>query len=718
MRHGTANHRLYRTWVTLGVIAILGASADSLPAASPGLQIGITSYDMQHNAAIGHQVAKNPGANTVHFCWTMWDQIPATPEDYSHFVNYNSYDITTSQLNQGMNGVSVSYGDWARAGFCRIDTDSDNLAHLAMHQRVSVDDPYSAWHLLFPVEGSGLHFDNELAPPSGYPYASGALWADIAIEQNHGLKDAGTDIYHIIAIGICDGCYPATPARLWYWRYDAGASTPIWEGPVLIDSTRNLSYTMDADDNSDRVCLVFTSNWCSDGLSCMNNVAYRETQTSGSGWLTGVELGEINKKFASYYGDPIGPSAWIETSVLYDQAGDLHILFAEQRESGSEQIALRHWRKSRNPGGWPVSEPVVYAWYETPGTWGRVLNIGFISIGVGDGSTLCDGGGEDNSDYLYVVYGKLCGETPAEQADTSALGFCNAELYLSVSRDHGDFWSNPINLTNTKTPDCNPVDPEIPGPGDCASEAWASLARTVDDLHILYIADRQAGALDESGWTINPVNYLRIPGGTTNDPYLCATPPPVYAGSLDSNAGPCGYYELMVGEQDSTTLRLYNTGPGPMTGTISVQYLGSVDWLLVDGAKVVDYDVPPADSLTAVVTLNPALLSPLWRYEGQVLVSHNDHLQTSPDTFSIVLAIDWCICRGDPQCDGVTNVLDVVQTVNVAFRGAPPVFDLDCPLERTDADCTGSTDVLDVVHIVNVAFRGGDPLEEFQCVCH
>ncbi|HUU45358.1 MAG TPA: hypothetical protein VM118_06455 [Acidobacteriota bacterium] len=76
-----------------------------------------------------------------------------------------------------------------------------------------------------------------------------------------------------------------------------------------------------------------------------------------------------------------------------------------------------------------------------------------------------------------------------------------------------------------------------------------------------------------------------------------------------------------------------------------------------------------------------------------------------------------CSCHTDPQCDGVTNVLDVVQTVNVAFRGALPKFDDNCPYERTDADCTGYTNVIDVVKMVNVAFRGGLPSVNFCDGC-
>jgi len=76
-----------------------------------------------------------------------------------------------------------------------------------------------------------------------------------------------------------------------------------------------------------------------------------------------------------------------------------------------------------------------------------------------------------------------------------------------------------------------------------------------------------------------------------------------------------------------------------------------------------------------------------------------------------------CPCHGDPVCDGVSNVQDVVKTVDVAFRGATPAFDRLCPYEQTDVNCSGFTDVTDVVRMVNVAFRGYSPATEFCRPC-
>lgn len=78
-----------------------------------------------------------------------------------------------------------------------------------------------------------------------------------------------------------------------------------------------------------------------------------------------------------------------------------------------------------------------------------------------------------------------------------------------------------------------------------------------------------------------------------------------------------------------------------------------------------------------------------------------------------------CNCHTDPACDGLTTILDVVETVNAAFRNDPPGPDPNplCPHETTDTDCNGFTDIIDVTHEVNVAFRNGDPAIEFCDPC-
>jgi hypothetical protein len=68
-----------------------------------------------------------------------------------------------------------------------------------------------------------------------------------------------------------------------------------------------------------------------------------------------------------------------------------------------------------------------------------------------------------------------------------------------------------------------------------------------------------------------------------------------------------------------------------------------------------------------------------------------------------------CPCHGDPACDGVVDVTDVVVTISVAFRGTAAPLDALCPDApggRTDVNCSGATDVIDVIQVIGVAFRG------------
>ena len=78
-----------------------------------------------------------------------------------------------------------------------------------------------------------------------------------------------------------------------------------------------------------------------------------------------------------------------------------------------------------------------------------------------------------------------------------------------------------------------------------------------------------------------------------------------------------------------------------------------------------------------------------------------------------------CSCHGDPFCNGSVNIQDVVNTIDVAFRGADATIDPMCVHDgRTDANCTGATDVLDVILMIGAAFRNEDPTQTFCDPCN
>lgn len=80
-----------------------------------------------------------------------------------------------------------------------------------------------------------------------------------------------------------------------------------------------------------------------------------------------------------------------------------------------------------------------------------------------------------------------------------------------------------------------------------------------------------------------------------------------------------------------------------------------------------------------------------------------------------------CPCHGNPACQhAVVNVTDVVITIDVAFGSAAPPDDPDpsCMWETTDVDCSGATDIVDVVKTINVAFRGADAAAAYCVPCN
>jgi len=504
------------------------ALVDATSITSPGVHIATTSYDSQANDSQGHQIARNPGEDFVHMVWTQYDHTSGPYWDWNRFVNYAAWDVSGATLVPGFDGVSIGLGDFALAGFVRLDIDSDNKAHTVYHQ---YPDPgigtYSIWHNHFPVEGEEIAVIEQL-PGFADPWVDGTLFADIAVTHRDGaVKDNSGDVFHVVGVDVdCPyNCYASD--EILYWRGGFYGEPPWvwWDAPVLVDTfSSTLSYVIDAADGTDKVAVAFTQNYEAQWNGRLN-IVYRESNTGGLGWIDGSELGNATRQYVTDYTDNTtpGPQAWGHISIAYDHDAVLHIVWDEQRVAElSPDIAIRHWDDARQ-----TIDQVALGYYPNLYNYSGHLNLNKITLGVGDGSAFCSDYGTSNENFLYVTYTKNCGETPEEQADVSDYGFCNGELYITGSPDGGLNWSAPFNLTNTKTPDC---EGDVPG-SECTSEVMATIARDIsgqEGIDILYLVDREAGTwADGSGWTLNPVMYLNLPGGDDAVhicPYVCNCP--------------------------------------------------------------------------------------------------------------------------------------------------------------------------------------------------
>lgn len=79
-----------------------------------------------------------------------------------------------------------------------------------------------------------------------------------------------------------------------------------------------------------------------------------------------------------------------------------------------------------------------------------------------------------------------------------------------------------------------------------------------------------------------------------------------------------------------------------------------------------------------------------------------------------------CVCHGDPVCDAIrSDVLDVIKTIDAAFRGEPEQSDPGplCQFNQTDVNCDQQTNIVDVIRVINVAFRGANVESEYCQPC-
>lgn len=602
------------------------SSATAPPPPSPGLVIGQSSYDYQHNLSQGYQVARTAGADVVHFTWMAWNRIPTSIDDNDRYLGYNSYTISTNTINQGFGGVFCGLGELARAGYANIAVGDGNDAAVACHQREDAALPYNPWHLHYGTPGVALHLDQGLG---GYGWAgcSDVQWPRIAVQH----KQAAPDIHHLIAHDA--NCQSQ---NVWYWRYDGSQ----WQGPALVDSNYRLGYVLAADKGSSRVAIVMHTD-IEPQFGGMLNVCYYESNSNGLGWLDGSELGSGRKNIITNYSDPNGPQAWGHISTAYDNSGTLQVVWDEQREANrTSDVAIRHWNSSLQS----INTVALAYWPGEFITGAYSLKLSKVTLGVGDGGTVCEG--QPNNNFLYVLYTRFGGPTQQEEADHSALGYYNGELYLNVSADRGLSWSPPRNLTNTKTPYCHP------GPADtvsglpqrpdsvCRSEHWATIGMAVSDIDVFFISDLDAGgvAQGEGSWFLNPVHYMRIPGGSANAPVVCPTSGPYISAILDSDPE-CEFHTPPGTIKNDVVLTIENVGNAGLNGAVSV--LPGSPWLSVTGggAFVLGAAEP---ALSLPVAMDASALS-AGGYSGTIRITHSDTLQPSPIDIPVyfVVANNW-----------------------------------------------------------------------------
>lgn len=575
--------------------------AENPPPASPGIPVGVTWLDMQHPQSQGKQIARNPGDDYVHMVWSSiadsgtgdhWNQLE---------VMYNSYRHSSDALVPGFGGAPISLDPISQGQYASVDVNDFGAAEAVLAQREDLSWPRVPFAVSLSTPGVTLYIDIGLYPPGN---CGQMLWPRHAAQQR---VDA-YDFRHLIARGGF-GC---DDTRLYYWRFDG----ENWSGPTLIDSSFSMGHVLAADNNSDKVAIVM-HDIDEPGFNGANNIFYYESTTSGLGWISGSELGPSFKHALTNYTDTSnGPQAWQQIDAVYDNSGALHIVWDEQRLANKTTDAVaRHWNSTRN-----TIRPIVYGYWPNPYLDSR-LNLAGLSLGIGDGASTCDA--QSNLDYVYLIYTQFAGPTAAEQNDHS-WSHPNGEIYLVSSRNGGNTWSSPENLTNTRTPDCRPQ----AGPDSvCRSEDWATINKFVSDIDILYISDHDAGPAPYylGSYQPNDVMYLRIPGGGADEQYICSELAARLMTDLTQDLE-CEYHAAPDEIKNNESFTIHNIGNAELSGAITV--LPGAPWLTVVGAGA--YSIPDGGIDLSYPLIMDATGLGEGLYTATISVSHNDPAVPSP----------------------------------------------------------------------------------------
>jgi hypothetical protein len=476
---------------------------------SPGQQLSMTSYDIQHHCSMGRQI-EHRNTNYLHFSWTdKIDDILGGDRG----IKYQAYDLSAEYFLFSAPGIRINND---RAGFVSLDADNP-CAVLSGHEFIVAEDwPLTYWNdlgnAITSTFQSGGPLDVYSMPDSLYPN----LWPIIEWDN-----DGTESVTHMVTTESSESGEKRT---ITYYRRtgDYGVGR-IWSTQQIIDTIMNNSVTIASSRISDKVAIVWnapadykrdTENEFDNQFE--NDVWYAISTDAGLDWIavTGTSIGKaiedglIEGGNITTYPSCGNYKAYCDISALLSETTDnLHIVWGSRRWDCEMEIYRRrssifHWSE-----GTDTISTVVKAEWDTGGTcYGYSFGSDAAKMSISE----CDG----KFYVLYTQFGSTCDPCYDHASENNVM---NGELFLTASGDSGRNWDQPQNLTGTETPGCTQ--------GDCESEYWASMPRygrysTIGDyaeswvLDILYINDRSPGGsvYTESGvWTINPVMWMETP---------------------------------------------------------------------------------------------------------------------------------------------------------------------------------------------------------------
>ncbi|MEE9553911.1 MAG: SdrD B-like domain-containing protein, partial [candidate division Zixibacteria bacterium] len=424
---------------------------------SPGEIVGFTQHEYQTNGSTGNRcVIDSEGG--VHFVWTKASGDNFPPPQRGVYYNYLDPDLNWLAPWEG-----VEVAAYNGSGFGQISITSDNYVGVVYH--LSSYDYVVYAQDVFPGMGIFAHHN----PPD--MLSDRCIWPYLAIDINNNI--------HIV---MRENRLHDDFGAIGYTRSVNGGDT--WSNLVAVDTIYAISQTITASPVSGKVAIVYTHP-AFYTYDLRNDVYYIESE-NGIDW--DWENGKVN---ATEYGEGEDSLfAYTDLAPIYDYNDNLHIIWNAWHVTDTgvgDSSYLYHY--DYNSGITFLVNSVEFPQDSDceSGAWSQAICK--MSLGV-----------HEESGGIFTAY------TLFDTSDCSAGGYANGEVYMQYSSNDGLNWSEPENLTDSPTPGCDA--------GNCDSDVWPSLAdRVDDDLHIMYIDDKDAGGVPqyEGVVTENPVLYLAVP---------------------------------------------------------------------------------------------------------------------------------------------------------------------------------------------------------------
>jgi len=611
---------------------------------SPGIKIGDTWYDYQHNGSMGRMIGWGPhsgvtGDAIVHMSWMYLPGDALVSRKYA----YTFYKSETGEFGT----VTEIQPDDDYAGYAAIDVTADNRGVVGGHNNEGSG--YSTQIYWDFTPGLGF-FQSARVPDDIQAYYQADGFGTECIWPKFRYQEGTLNVTHIFAQISEENA--ADPQALYYFRKVGTNEAGTWDNPpYCVDTVFDISQDVACSQNGDKVALIWTGNLPNAGdcdtcsgesdvhVQWDNDLYYQISDDQGASWSPRVNLTQNVNGVAGF-------RPYDDMSALMDASDNLHIIWSAViwpadpvTDGWGWDCRLFHWSENN-----PYIRTVANADYTqdecTPGAWN--INIAKMSVSECDGKIYA----------LWVQFneaGRLddcAARADGGQGDVS--GAVNGDLWVSVSSDGGLTWDVARNVTHSYSPGCDPANGGTP----CASDNWPSMTRygrqnlAGEDwslaevvvpgdvswsgdyyLDVQYILDIDAGGIvqDEGTWQLADVNWFRM---------ACVEPipNPQFVPSWRKIADPAW---TKPGTQLDTALVIENTGNVNLNYTLTVQEVTAPSgWLAVTGnSGVVPSGINNTEELTVHLNNGGIYNGTGTELIGRLIFDHN--APTDKDTLNI-----------------------------------------------------------------------------------